>query len=172
METALQPFPPSPFGDQTWVREDGYQLSTDRERLDLSRVHAFLANESYWARDLPMPLLRRAIENSLALGLYAPDGSLAGFARVVTDYALFAYLRDVFVLGEHQGRGLAGWLARCAQEYPPMNSVSNWMLATADAHGVYAKVGFMPASDPTIYMTLRRERWLPIVGPAAAEVAP
>jgi hypothetical protein len=138
---------------QEWHR-NGYCLSTDRSRLDIGRIHAFLANESYWAKGLPRETLERALEGSLPMAIHAPDGSLAGFARLVTDYTIFAYLRDVFVLREHRGKGLATWLAVAIREHPALATVSTWMLATKDAHAVYERAGYRPVPHPEYYMSI------------------
>jgi GNAT superfamily N-acetyltransferase len=138
---------------QQWYR-DGYVISTDPSRLDLEAVLHFLSTESYWGKTMTMPRLSRALDNSMPIGIYAPNGSLAGFARVVTDYAVFAYLRDVFVLTEHRGRGLATWLATVIREHPELTGITSWMLATRDAHGVYERAGFRRAPHPEWYMTI------------------
>jgi len=140
----------------TWLRADGYVLSTDRARIDLGVVEDFLAERAYWSTGLPRPVLERALAGSLPMGLYAPDGSMAGFGRLVTDYAVFAYLRDVFVLPAHRGRGLATWLASEIRNHPALATVTTWMLATRDAHGVYAKAGFAAVPHPEYYMSLRK----------------
>jgi hypothetical protein len=93
------------------VRRGGYTLTTDRARIDVSAVHRFLAEESYWARGVSCEIVARALAGSLPVAILAPDGSLAAFGRLVTDGAMFAYLRDVFTLAPHRGQGLAGWLA-------------------------------------------------------------
>jgi GNAT superfamily N-acetyltransferase len=143
---------PSPFVR----RKAGYTLSTERARIDVEAVHRFLSQQTYWARDLSLAQLERALVYSLPVGVYAPDGSLAGFGRVVTDCAMFAYLRDVFTLPAHRGRGLASWLATAIREHPELLSVTNWMLATRDAHAVYQKAGFRSAPHPDWYMSLPR----------------
>lgn len=140
----------SPF-----VRErGGYTLSSERSRLDLGAIHRFLREDSYWAKGLDLNRLERALAASLPFGVYAPDGSLAAFARVVTDFALFAYLRDVFTLPAHRGRGLASWLARDIRDHPELAGITSWMLATRDAHAVYEKAGFRRAPEPENYMKL------------------
>lgn len=138
----------------SWTRADGYTLSTDRSRIDIDAVARFLAEQAYWSTGLPRPVLQRALDGSLPMGLYAPDGTMAGFARLVTDYAVFAYLRDVFVLPAHRGRGLAQWLALAIRSHPELATVTSWMLATRDAHAVYAKAGYAPATHPEYYMTV------------------
>lgn len=132
----------------------GYLLSTDRDRLDPAAVHRFLASESYWARGMTLDELQRALEHSLPIGIYAEDGTLAAFGRVVTDYAVFAYLRDVFTIPAHRGRGLASWLACEIRNHPELATVASWMLATRDAHAVYEKAGYRPAPHPEYYMTV------------------
>ncbi len=135
--------------------QDGYVLSTDPARLDRALVHRFLSEDSYWAKGIERDYLDRAIDRSLALGLYAPDGQQAGFARVVTDYTTMAYLRDVFVLPAHRGRGLATWLAQAVQTHPGLAEVKTWMLVTGDAQNVYARAGFVPVQGET-FMRARR----------------
>lgn len=143
------------FPSVEWHR-NGYTLSTDPARLDIGTILRFLAEESYWAQGLTLPRLERAIAGSLPLGIYAPDGALAGFARVVTDWTVFAYLRDVFVLPAHRGKGLASWLAEAVREHPELSGVTTWMLATADAHAVYARAGYSAVPHPEWYMSVRQ----------------
>jgi GNAT superfamily N-acetyltransferase len=134
-----------------WTR-NGYTISDDPERVDVETVHRYLSEESYWARGRPLDVVRRSIEGSLPLGLYAPDGALAGFARAVTDRATFAFLADVFVLDGHRGRGLGVWLVETALAHPALRDVSRWTLATDDAHELYRRFGFGPHPRP--------ERWM------------
>jgi len=148
---------PIDMPSHSWTRADGYCLSTDRARLDLDVVERFLRDDAYWSAGLSRATLERALAGSLPMGLYAPDGSMAGFARLVTDYAVFAYLRDVFVLPAHRGRGLAGWLARGIRAHPELASVTSWLLATRDAHAVYARAGYAPVAHPEWYMNLPRQ---------------
>ena len=137
-------------------QRDGYTLSTDRARLDVGAIHGFLANDSYWARNIDHAQLHRALSGSLPIGVYGPDGAMAAFARVVTDYAVFAYLRDVFTLPAHRGKGLATWIAIAIREHPELAGVSTWMLATRDAHAVYEKAGYRPVPHPEYYMSVTR----------------
>ncbi|MBE9605410.1 GNAT family N-acetyltransferase [Acetobacteraceae bacterium H6797] len=133
-----------------------YAISTDRARLDFPAIHRFLSEEAPWSLNIEAGLLHRAIAGSLPFAAYDASGALAGFCRVVTDGACFAYLRDVFVLPHHRGQGLGRALARAALEHPDLATVRNWMLATADAHGVYAALGFAPLAAPGNYMQRRR----------------
>jgi GNAT superfamily N-acetyltransferase len=143
-------------GVQCWAR-DGYEISTDRARLDLDAIHAFLANESSWAQGIDRKVVETAIAWSVPFGLYAPDGRLAGFARVVTDAAMFAYLRDVFILEAHRGRGLARWLVDSICAHPDLAAVRTWLLSTSDAHGLYEQSGFRPVRHPEHFMERRRQ---------------
>ena len=130
---------------------NGFTISTDKARLDVPAIHDFLANFSYWARNVPLSTVQKSIENSLCFGIY--DGNRqVGFARVITDYAVFAYLADVFILEAYRGRGLAKWLIACIVSYPELQSLRRWMLATKDAHGLYAQYGFNPLSKPERFM--------------------
>ena len=135
---------------EEWHR-DGYVVSTDAERLDLEVVHAFLV-ESYWAQGIPRETVERSIEGSMPFGLYAASGEQVGFARVVSDRATFAWIGDVFVLPDHRGKGLALWLMECVRDHPALQGLRRWMLATRDAHDLYARVGFTPLADPTRLM--------------------
>jgi GNAT superfamily N-acetyltransferase len=124
------------------LRRDGYLISTDPARLDREAIWRFLRT-TYWSPDVPRDVVERAIGNSLAFGLFAPQGDQAGFARVVTDRARFAWLADVFVLGAHRGRGLGVWLVETVLAHPDLTGL-RWVLGTADAHGLYERFGFAP----------------------------
>jgi len=139
-----------------WTR-DGYRLTSDRGLIDLDAVHAYLAEESWWARGLSRERLERAIAGSLPFAIRAPDGAFAGFARVVTDYAVFAYLRDVFVLPAHRGRGLATWVALAIREHPELTGVATWMLASTDTQALYERAGYSRDPHPERYMRVKRE---------------
>jgi GNAT superfamily N-acetyltransferase len=135
---------------QSWPRGD-YSISTDRARLDLDLIHHYLSNESYWATGRSREVVVRAIENSLPFGIYR-DQELVGFARIVTDYATFAWVADVFVLPEHRGRGLSKWLMEVIIAHPDLQGFRRWVLSTKDAHGLYERFGFIPLHRP--------ERWM------------
>ncbi len=137
-------------------RKDGFLISTDPGRIDLDVVHDFLAKEAYWSPGVERSLVERAIQGSLVFGLYDEGNAQIGFSRVVTDGALFAYLRDVFVLKSHRGKGLGRWLTERSLDHPALRTVKRWMLSTDDAHALYAKFGFKPLSRPDVYMLLLR----------------
>ena len=133
----------------------GFEISTDPARLDLDYLHAFLS-ESYWSPGIPRETVARAVANSLCFGLYAPDGAPAGFARVVSDHATFAYLADVFVDAAHRGRGLGVWLVETVLAHPELQGLRRWALATADAHALYARFGFAPPSRRDLQLFIER----------------
>ena len=134
-----------------WHR-DGYTISTDPRRLDLEVIHGFLANDSYWAQGRSVETIRRSIEHSLAFGVYEGERQV-GFCRVITDYATFAWLADVFVVEAYRGRGLAVWLVETVISHPELQGLKRWLLATKDAHGLYAKYGFEPLPEVDRWMT-------------------
>ena len=135
-----------------------FAISTDRARLQTDVIHKFLSEESYWAQNRTLEQTTRAIENSLPFGVYKNE-NLIGFARVVTDYATFAYLGDVFILEEFRGKGLSKWLMETITNHPDLQGFRRWILATADAHALYEKFDFTPLKFP--------ERWMERTAPGA-----
>jgi GNAT superfamily N-acetyltransferase len=134
--------------------EAHYEISTDRGRLDIALIHDFLLS-SYWARNIPRSVVERSIRHSLCFGAYL-DARQVGFARVVTDYATMAYLADVFVVTEHRGRGVSKIIVRAILEHPELRGLRRFLLATRDAHGLYAQSGFQPLAHPDQFMTLHK----------------
>jgi len=132
-------------------RRDEYTISTDRERLNASLIHNFLSNRAYWARGRSLEVVKRAIEHSLNFGVYK-DGEQIGFARVVTDYATFAWLADVFILDEYRGRGLSKWLIEVIVSHQQLQGFRRWVLATKDAHELYRRFGFAELNEPARWM--------------------
>jgi GNAT superfamily N-acetyltransferase len=133
-----------------WRRE-GFTISTDPGRLDMALTVDYLA-QTYWGRGTDKDRIRRSIENAIVFGLYATDGGQVGFCRVVTDHARFAWLSDVFVLDRARGLGLGKWLVACAVDHPDLAGLSRFILATADAHGLYRQFGFEALVDPDNFM--------------------
>jgi GNAT superfamily N-acetyltransferase len=123
-----------------------FRLSTDPAEMDVTAIHATLT-EMYWSRGIPLDTVRQAIAGSLPFGIFDGDRQVA-FARVVTDAATFAYVADVFVLPEYRGRGLAALMMSAMTAHPQLQGFRRWLLATRDAHGLYAKFGFTPLSSP------------------------
>ncbi|MCA1633874.1 MAG: GNAT family N-acetyltransferase [Acidobacteria bacterium] len=133
-----------------WQRGD-CTISTERARLDLHAIHEFLSTKSYWARGRSFELVQRAVENSLPFGLYRGARQI-GFARVVTDYATFAWLADVYVLDEFRGEGLGKWLVEVTLSHSELQNLRRWILGTRDAHELYRHFGFVEVERPEFYM--------------------
>jgi GNAT superfamily N-acetyltransferase len=133
-----------------WQQGD-YTISTDNQRLDISVIHEFISKQSYWGQGRKIEVVQRALENSCNFGVYKEDKQI-GFARVVTDYATFAWVADVFVLNEHRGQGLSKWLMEVILSHPELQGFRRWVLATKDAHSLYVRFGFIPLHRP--------ERWM------------
>lgn len=130
-----------------------YEITFDR--VDLDVVHRYLSEESYWAAGIPRPIVEESIRNSLSVAAFLGDEQV-GFARVVTDYATFGYLADVFVLPHHRGRGLSKKLVEALLTHPRLQRLRRWQLVTRDAHALYAQFGFRPLSHPERHMEISR----------------
>jgi len=133
-------------------RKDEFLLSTDPERLDVDFVYNFLT-QSYWAKGISRELVARSMENSLCFGVYA-GGKQVAFARVISDFATYAYLGDVFVIEAYRGNGLGKWMMECIRQHPRLQDLRRWTLLTRDAHGLYRQFGFTPVKKPERYMEL------------------
>ena len=131
-----------------------YTISTDKSLLQVNIIHGFLRT-AYWSESIPLEIVERAIRNSLCFGVYE-NGVQVGFARVVSDYATFAYLADVFILPEHRGQGLSKRLMEAIMAYPDLQGLRRWTLATRDAHDLYRKFGFEPPKNPQTLMEITR----------------
>lgn len=147
-----------------WRRGE-FEISTDPAFIDVAVVHRFLTH-CYWARGIPIETVARSIQHSICFGVYKIGGQggsasekrqQVGFARIITDRATFSYLADVFILEPWRGRGLSKWMMECILAHPETQGLRRWMLATADAHGLYAQFGFAPLKTP--------ERWMEIHNP-------
>jgi GNAT superfamily N-acetyltransferase len=136
---------------QTEWRSGKFTISTDQSRLQIERIHKFLSEESYWAKERTREQTVTAIKNSLPFGVYKGE-DLVGFARVVTDYATFAYLGDVYILEEFRGLGLSKWLIETIINHPDLQGFRRWILATKDAHTLYEKFGFTELKFPLRWM--------------------
>jgi GNAT superfamily N-acetyltransferase len=128
-----------------------FTISTDPDRIDAAAVHAVL-RETYWAAGVSRDTVETAIRHSLCFGLYDPAGAQAGFARLVTDHATFAWLADVYILETHRGLGLGKALIAAVVAHPSAHAVRRILLATRDAHGLYRQYGFVPPANPAILM--------------------
>ena len=136
-----------------WQRGD-YLISTERERLDVDLIHDYLSNSTYWAVGRSVETVRRSIEHSLPFGIYKADEQV-GFGRVVTDYATFAWVADVFILESSRGHGLGKWLVEVMLAHPELQGFRRWTLATKDAHGLYRQYGFTELRRPERWMERR-----------------
>jgi len=129
------------------------EISTDKSRLDIDTIHRYLSEEAYWSRGISRELVERAIEHSLCFAAY-DDGRQVAFARVVTDYATFGYLADVFVLPSHRGSGVGKMLMRAVMKHPELQRLRRWMLVTRDAHGLYRQFGWNDVAAPERMMEI------------------
>lgn len=134
---------------EQWQR-GAFTISTDSARIDLAIVHNFLTR-SYWAEGIPREFVERSIRHSLPFGLYHGERQV-GFARVISDRATFAYLADVFVVEEFRGQGLSKWLLETILAHPELQDLRRWLLATADAHGLYRQFGFADLPEPAKFL--------------------
>jgi len=130
-----------------------YTITTDKSRLDVDMIHRYLSEESYWAKNIPRELVEQSIENSLCFAAFDGHRQI-GFARVVTDYAAFAYVGDVFVLPSHRGRGISKQLMQAVRDHPDLQRLRRWHLLTRDAHKLYEQVGFPALETPEWHMEI------------------
>ena len=129
-----------------------FRLSTDPSDVDVAVVAAFLHDEAYWSLGRPRDVVERSLAGSRLFTLVAEDGTMAAFARVVTDGVTFGWICDLFVVDEHRGLGLGHRLVEAIVADPELAGMKRLLLATADAHGLYADVCFVPLVDPTRWM--------------------
>jgi GNAT superfamily N-acetyltransferase len=141
------------------------EISTDRGRLDVAMIHAFLADDSYWVPGISRSSVEKCIKHSLCFGVYTDNRQIA-FARVVTDYVRYAHLLDVFVLPEFRGRGLGKLLMSNILSHPELGTIARYTLGTQDAHGLYAQYGFTAIAIPERQMELLRPKAPPPPGNA------
>lgn len=129
------------------------QISTDKSRLNIDLIHNYLSNESYWAKGRSIEKVKLSIENSICFGVYLDEAQI-GFARVVTDYAVFAWILDVFILKDFQGRGYGKKLMNTIMTQNNLQNLLRWGLGTDDAHGLYEQYGFKPLKKPQNMMEI------------------
>jgi len=137
-------------------RKQGWVISTDKTKISIDVVHDYLS-QSYWAAGIPVSIVEKSIENSLCFGVYDQEKQI-GFARVISDFATFAYLADVFIIPAERGKGLSKWLMKIIIEHPQLQGLRRFTLATRDAHGLYDQFGFKPFARP--------DRWMEVHNPA------
>ena len=139
---------------QNW-NKDNFFISTDKSLLQISRIHKFLSEDSYWSAEIPKSVVTHAIENSLCFGVYNSNKEQVGFARVVTDYAGFAWVCDVYIEETERGHGLSKWLMTCVMDHPGLKNLRRICLATKDAHELYKKFGFEVTKNPENWMEIK-----------------
>lgn len=140
------------------VQKDDFLISTDKSKLQIDVIHDYLCNRSYWAKGIPVEIVQRSIAHSITFGVYhQQENKLTqiGFCRVTSDLATFAYLADVFVLEEYRGNGLSKFLVESVLKHPDLQGLRRWVLATWDAHGLYAQFGFEPLDKPEYFMQIK-----------------
>lgn len=135
-------------------RINEFLFSTDKKKLQIKYIHQFLSEESYWSKNIPIHIVEKSIEKSLCFGVFENNCQI-GFARVITDFASFGYLADVFIDKDYRGRGLSKELMKFILEYPVIKTLRRFMLATKDAHSLYEQFGFHPLNDPTRFMEIK-----------------
>jgi len=140
------------------VRHEDVLISDDRALLDRALIHRFLSERTYWSPGVPREIVERSIDHSLCFGVYRV-GAQIGFARVVTDFATFAWLADVFILEEERGKGLSKKLVAAIQAHPRLQNLRRFMLGTRDAHGLYAQFGFEPIKYPERFMEVAKNQF-------------
>lgn len=136
------------------IQNGDYTISSDKSLLDFEVIHQFLSL-SYWSSNIPMDIVKRAAENSLTFGVYQQEKQV-GYARIISDYATFAYLADVFIIETHRGKGLSKWLIESILQHPDLQGLRRWLLATKDAHGLYAQYGFQALDMPDRFMQIAK----------------
>ncbi len=126
---------------------ENISVSNDKEKLNIKLIHNYLSNESYWAKGRSIEAVKKSIKNSLCFGVYIDDEQV-GFARVITDYTIFAWIMDVFILPDYQWQGLGKKLMESIVNHKDLQGLKRWGLGTDDAHGLYKKFGFTSLAKP------------------------
>lgn len=133
-------------------------ITTEQNKMDFSVIHGYLS-QSYWSKGIPEATLKKAMANSLCFAVLTDKNEQVGFARVITDYATYAYLADVFVIEAYRGNGLSKELVDAVKQHPELQGLRRITLATRDAHGLYSQYGFSELANPQTFM----EIWQPEV---------
>jgi len=147
------------MNDDAFLKK-GFLVSTDNSMLDINMIHHFLGQLSYWGKNISLQTVKTSIKNSLCFGVYQQQKQV-GFARVITDFATFAYLCDVFILPDYRKKGLSKWLIQNIRNHPNLQKLRRLVLATADAHGLYEQFGFSRMKN--------QDRWMEIFQPQQQE---
>jgi N-acetylglutamate synthase-like GNAT family acetyltransferase len=136
------------------ISDHGMVFSDDPQKLDLVKIHHYLSTQSYWAQNVPIEVVKRSVDNSLCFGVYNSEGVQIGFARWITDKATFAYLADVYIEEVYRGQGLSKKLMSLMLFHKDLQGLRRYMLATQDAHGLYAQFGFKAIEHPDRLMAI------------------
>lgn len=131
---------------------DEFKLSTDRGLLDVDLIWEFLSDEAYWSKGIKRSRIEKAINNSICFGVYHGKKQI-GFARVISDYSILAYVLDMFIIEDYRSKGHGSWLIKCMMEHPDLKRVRRWMLRTHQQHGLFEKFGFEVFGEPQTVMT-------------------
>ncbi len=142
-------------GSHYGVKMERLEIKIGGENMDITLIHDYLSNRSYWAKKIPLKMVKFSLQNSFCVGMFANDQQIA-FARLITDYATFAYLADVFVIDEWQQQGIGKLLLQHLTELDWVKNLRRFMLATRDAHGLYKQFGFTELSHPERLMEITR----------------
>ena len=146
---------PSPVintSEKWFEMNENFVICSEKSKLDIHTIYEYLSERSYWAKGRTLKTVQKSIDNSLCFGMYDQNNRLVGFGRVVTDYAVFAYILDVFILEEHRGTGLGKKLIDFIINFSELKDIKRWQLATADAHGLYKIYGFVGLAAPEKHM--------------------
>lgn len=137
------------------IEHDGYIITTDKSLLKPQQIHVWLSTEAYWSKDIPFSLVKQAFDHSFCIGILKGEKQI-GYARLVTDYASFGYLADVYVIEEHRGKGLSKKMLSVIMELEWVKGLRRIMLATLDAHELYKQMGFVSTAFPERFMEINR----------------
>lgn len=140
-----------------WKKEPFY-ISTDKKLLQIPRIHHFLSTQAYWSLGIPLEIVKKSIAGSLSFGVFTketPEDLQVGYARIVSDFASFAWLCDVYVEEPYRNKGLSKWLMECVMSHPDLKNLRRICLATKDAHDLYKQYGFKMTETPQNWMEIK-----------------
>lgn len=142
------------------ITVENFFISTDPKKLDIDLIYNFLSLQSYWAKNIPRNIVEKSLLFSLCFGIYelttqSTIKHMVGFGRVITDYATYAYICDVFIIQDYRGKGLGKFLIQTIKSHPELQNLRRWSLVTKDAHGLYRQYGFKELANPENYMEIK-----------------
>lgn len=138
--------------------KERFFVSTNSDLLDLPFITEFLSKRSYWAKGRSKEVIQKSVENSLCFGVYTTSNQQVGFARVITDYAVFGWIMDLFIVEEHRKKGLSKMLIKEMMEHSALQGLQKWGLNTKDAHALYEQFGFSKITQPDWMMEKARKQ--------------